>query len=108
MGHKKKKKKRPSRRESLPRLWSILFLLYFFGIPITPPREVVFPATNEQPDSNLITIPPSVHGCHFAAGGCSDVVKETWNQLLVLIMAASVSLSPTLQYEEVDLYFCSA
>ncbi|MPC41135.1 hypothetical protein E2C01_034720 [Portunus trituberculatus] len=49
---------------------------------ITPPGEVVFPATGEQPDSNLVTVPPSIHGCHFAAGGCSDVVKVSWIQLL--------------------------
>ncbi|MPC29701.1 hypothetical protein E2C01_022947 [Portunus trituberculatus] len=36
--------------------------------------EVFFPATLEQPESNLVTVPPSVHGCHFAARGCSDVV----------------------------------
>ncbi|MPC39508.1 hypothetical protein E2C01_033045 [Portunus trituberculatus] len=43
-------------------------------------QEVVVPATSEQPGSNLVTVPPSVHGCHFAAGGCSDV-KESWIQL---------------------------
>ncbi|MPC40290.1 hypothetical protein E2C01_033846 [Portunus trituberculatus] len=60
-GHKKKKKKkRPSGRES---------------------PEVVFPATSEQPESNLVTVPPSVHGCYFAARGYSDVVKESWIQL---------------------------
>ncbi|MPD01403.1 hypothetical protein E2C01_096928 [Portunus trituberculatus] len=45
---------------------------------VTPPGEVVVPATSEQPDSNLVTLPPSVDGCHFAARGCSDVVKESW------------------------------
>ncbi|MPD01844.1 hypothetical protein E2C01_097389 [Portunus trituberculatus] len=75
---------------------------------VTPPPEVVFPATSEQPDSNLVTVPPSIHGCHFVAGCCSDVVKESCIQLLVLVLAASVSLSPAPQYEEVDLYFCSA
>ncbi|MPC67730.1 hypothetical protein E2C01_061913 [Portunus trituberculatus] len=48
---------------------------------VTPPPEVVFPATSEQPESNLVIIPPSIHGCHFAARGCSDVVKEFWIQL---------------------------
>ncbi|MPC95643.1 hypothetical protein E2C01_090862 [Portunus trituberculatus] len=48
---------------------------------VTPPREVVFPATSEQPDSNLVTVPPSNDGCHFAARRCSDVVKESWIQL---------------------------
>ncbi|MPD04382.1 hypothetical protein E2C01_100067 [Portunus trituberculatus] len=33
---------------------------------VTPPPEVVFLATSEQPDSNLVTVPPSIHGCHFA------------------------------------------
>ncbi|MPC90160.1 hypothetical protein E2C01_085133 [Portunus trituberculatus] len=75
---------------------------------VTPPREVVFPANSEQPDSNLFTVPPSIHGCHFEAGGCSDVVKESWIQLLVLVLAASVSLSPAPQYEKVDPYFYSA
>ncbi|MPC53230.1 hypothetical protein E2C01_047119 [Portunus trituberculatus] len=46
-----------------------------------PSGQVVFPATSEQSDSNLVTVPPSIHGCHFAAGGCSDVVKESWIQL---------------------------
>ncbi|MPC94447.1 hypothetical protein E2C01_089618 [Portunus trituberculatus] len=77
-------------------------------VTVTPPREVVFPVTSEQPDSNLVTVPPRVHGCHFTAGGCTDVVKESWIQLLVLVLAAFVSLSPAPQYEEVDLYFCSA
>ncbi|MPC68790.1 hypothetical protein E2C01_063000 [Portunus trituberculatus] len=48
---------------------------------VRPPPEVVFPATSEQPDSNLVTVPTSVHGSHFVAGGCSDVVKESWIQL---------------------------
>ncbi|MPC18228.1 hypothetical protein E2C01_011105 [Portunus trituberculatus] len=43
---------------------------------VTPPPEVVFSATSEQPDSNLVTIPPSVHGCHFSARDCSDIVKR--------------------------------
>ncbi|MPC70437.1 hypothetical protein E2C01_064686 [Portunus trituberculatus] len=60
-GHKKKKKKRPSG--------------------VAPPGEVVFPATSEQLDSNLVTVPPRIHGCHFAARGCSDAVKESWIQL---------------------------
>ncbi|MPC87929.1 hypothetical protein E2C01_082811 [Portunus trituberculatus] len=34
-----------------------------------------------SPQSNLITVPPSVHGSHFAAGGCSEVIKESWIQL---------------------------
>ncbi|MPC14141.1 hypothetical protein E2C01_006898 [Portunus trituberculatus] len=51
---------------------------------------------SQQPDNNLVTILPSVHGCHFVAGGCSDVVKESWIQLLVLVSAASVPLSPAL------------
>ncbi|MPD06323.1 hypothetical protein E2C01_102129 [Portunus trituberculatus] len=79
-GHKKKKK-RPSGRESPASSVADLTFVLFFGIPLTPPREVVFPAISEQPDSNLVTVIPSVHGCHFAAGGCSDVVKESWIQL---------------------------
>ncbi|MPC95033.1 hypothetical protein E2C01_090227 [Portunus trituberculatus] len=49
---------------------------------VTPPRKVVFPATSEQLDSNLVTVPPYIHGCRFAAGGCSDIVKVSWIQLL--------------------------
>ncbi|MPC81719.1 hypothetical protein E2C01_076350 [Portunus trituberculatus] len=76
-GHKKKKK-RPSGRESPASSVTHLISALFFGIPLTPPPEVVFTATSEQPDSNFVTVPPSVHGCHFAARGCSDVVKESW------------------------------
>ncbi|MPD03840.1 hypothetical protein E2C01_099495 [Portunus trituberculatus] len=79
MGHKKKKQ-RPSGRECPASSVADLISALFFGIPLTPPREVVFPATTEQPDSNLVTVLPSVHGYHFAAGGCSDV-KESWIQL---------------------------
>ncbi|MPC98577.1 hypothetical protein E2C01_093951 [Portunus trituberculatus] len=32
---------------------------------VTPPPEVLFPATSEQPESNLVTIPPRIHGCHL-------------------------------------------
>ncbi|MPC41904.1 hypothetical protein E2C01_035513 [Portunus trituberculatus] len=65
-GHKKKKK-RPSGRES--------------PASVTPPREVMFPATSEQPDNNIVTVPPSIHGYHFVSRGCSDVAKESWIQL---------------------------
>ncbi|MPC98910.1 hypothetical protein E2C01_094296 [Portunus trituberculatus] len=74
-GHKKKKQ--PSGSESPTSSMAHLISALFF---VTPPPEVVFPATSEQPDSNLVTVPPHVHGCHFAARGCSDV-KEFWIQL---------------------------
>ncbi|MPC97829.1 hypothetical protein E2C01_093164 [Portunus trituberculatus] len=62
-------------------LWLISSLLYFLVFhTVTPPPEVVFPAPSEQPESNLVTVPPSVHGYHFAARGCSDV-KESWIKL---------------------------
>ncbi|MPC98898.1 hypothetical protein E2C01_094284 [Portunus trituberculatus] len=60
---------------------SHLCFIFLLFQTVTPPEEVVFPATSEQPDSNFVTVPLSVHGCHFAARGCSDVIKESWIQL---------------------------
>ncbi|MPC98568.1 hypothetical protein E2C01_093942 [Portunus trituberculatus] len=77
-GHKKKKRQSG---ESPLRLWLISSMVSFLVFhTVTPPGEVLFPATSEQPDSNIVTVRPSVHGCHFAARGCSDV-KESWIQL---------------------------
>ncbi|MPC87447.1 hypothetical protein E2C01_082309 [Portunus trituberculatus] len=74
MGKDNMQAKRVTRRRRSGRVAVSLPLL-------TPPPEVVFPATSEEPDSNLVTVPSSVHGCHFAARGCSDVVKESWIKL---------------------------
>ncbi|MPD00911.1 hypothetical protein E2C01_096416 [Portunus trituberculatus] len=59
-GHKKKK--RPSHHESPASSVAHLISALFFGIPLTPPPEVVFPATSEQLESNLVTVSLSIHG----------------------------------------------
>ncbi|MPC35033.1 hypothetical protein E2C01_028442 [Portunus trituberculatus] len=86
-GHKKKK--RPSGCESPASSVAHLISALFFGIPC---KISLYALQNnpffggkrwcsQQPQSNLITVPLSVHGNHCAARGCSDIVKESWIQL---------------------------